>query len=174
VLSAEQWDQYKTVRGQTAYNALTELINSKDYQEASEDTQAQMIKDSWSYADKVGKQAIIPDFEMDDMGPKPVETITKDAKIASYKEDMLESLANGDYEGYETMIEALHEEDVEDSDIKTNISNAYRDQWKDAYRKGNYERMNEIEEILDNTGFDFNIYGKNGWEDKVIEKYGEP
>ena len=31
--------------------------------------------------------------------------------------------------------------------------------------------MNEIEELLDMTGFSYNIYTKNGWQDKVEEKF---
>ena len=38
------------------------------------------------------------------------------------------------------------------------------------YRKGNYERMSEIEEILDNTGYSFDV---GAWEDKVDETLGK-
>ena len=34
------------------------------------------------------------------------------------------------------------------------------------------DEMYKIEDILDSSGFDFNIHGKNGWEQKVEEKYG--
>ena len=64
------------------------------------------------------------------------------------------------------MVEALHGEDVEDSEIKSKIATKYRDQYKEAYRKGNYERMSEIEEILDNTGYSFDV---GAWEDQVDE-----
>ena len=80
---------------------------------------------------------------------------------------MIKALNAGDWEAYDTMVEALKQADVEDNTIKTKIGDTYRDQWKTAYRKGDEEKMAEIEEILDNTGFDFNIYGKNGWMDKV-------
>ncbi len=169
VFTAEQWDEYKTVRGQTAYKGLTELINSDEYQKASEDAQAQMINAVWDYAGKVGKQAVIPGYEMEDMGANPVNTVMKDAKIATEKSDMMKALASGDYEGYETMVEALREDGVEDSKIKEKIGNTYRDKYKEAYRKGDDEQMAEIEEILDNTGFDFDT---GAWEDQVDEKYG--
>ena len=170
ILTAEQWDQYKTERGQAAYKALTELISSQDYQEANETTQAQMIKDVWSYADKVGKKAIIPDFEMEDMGANPVATIAQDAQVTTHKADMMTALANGDYQGYATMVEALHQEGIEDSEIKNKISGVYRDKYKEAYRKGDTEQMAEIEEILDMTDFDFDL---EKWEEQVDEKYGE-
>ena len=84
--------------------------------------------------------------------------------VDEYKSDMMKALDTGDYEGYETMVEALRNEGVEDSSIKEKIGNKYRDQYKDAYRKGNYEKMAEIEETLDNSGFDFDL---NKWENDV-------
>ena len=67
------------------------------------------------------------------------------------------------------MVEALREEEVEDSKIKEKIGNKYRDQYKDAYLKGDYDRMAEIEELLDNTGFDFDL---DKWEKDADEKRG--
>ena len=71
---------------------------------------------------------------------------------------------------------------MEDRTIKTKIGDKYRDQWKKAYR--NYletenekyrKQMEQIEDILDTvsdlTDFEFNIYGKNGWESKVDAEY---
>jgi hypothetical protein len=169
VLTAEQWDQYKATRNQTAHQELTELINSEEYRKAADATQVQMIKDVWSHADKVGRAAVIPDYELENKGENAVATITKEAKITSYKNDMMTALATDDYDGYETMVEALLEEGVEESEIKTKISVKYRDLYKAAYRKGDEEAMAEIEEILDNTGFDFDL---GAWEDQVDEKYG--
>ena len=40
--------------------------------------------------------------------------------------------------------------------------------YKEAYRTDDYETMDEIEEILDNTGYDFDI---GAWEEAVDEKY---
>ena len=168
VLTAEQWDTYKAERGQAALNVLTELINSPDYLAANDSTQLQMVKEAWSYADQVGKSAIIPDYEMNAIAD--AATIAKNGKITSYKDDMMTALTTGDYEGYETMVEALREEGVEDSVIKDKISDYYRDRYKDAYRKDDYAKMAEIEGILDNTDFTFNIHGKNGWEDKVDQE----
>jgi hypothetical protein len=56
-----------------------------------------------------------------------------------------------------------------DSEIKSKISGVYRDKYKEAYRNGDDEQIAEIEEILDNTGFDFDT---GAWEDQVDEKYG--
>jgi hypothetical protein len=168
VLTAEEWDKYKATRGQTAYEMLTELINSEGYQEADEAAQVQMIKKAWSYADKVGKKAVVPDFELDEK-PNITESVVKEGKVSAYNAGMMKSLESGDTEGYDAMVEALHEQGVEDSEIKTKIGSKYRDQYKDAYKKGNYERMAEIEDILDSSGFDFDL---DAWEEQVDKKSG--
>ena len=175
-LDAEQWDTYVTERGQTAYKLLTDLINSDEYQKAEPETQIQMIKSAWDYADSVGKAAVIPGFELEEK-KDPVAGITKDGRIAANESKMMSCLESGDSEGYETMIEALHEDGVDDAVIKTKIGNKYRDQYKDAYREylktGSqeaYDRMTEIEETLDSTDYDFNYDGKNGWQEKVEEE----
>jgi hypothetical protein len=163
VLTAEQWDTYKTTRGQTAYEMLTELINSADYKDADDEAQIQMIDNVWKYADKVGKKSIIPDF---DMGEENIGTITKESKASTYKDKMMKSLEHGDYEGYETMVEALRELDVEDSTIKQKIGDKYRKEYKKAYVNGDTDKMSEIEEILFYSGFDFEL---GNWEAQAEE-----
>ena len=104
---------------------------------------------------------------MDKAGANPVDSVVTEGKISSYNDNMMKALADGDYEGYETMIEALHEQGVEDSTIKTKISGKYRDLYKEAYKKGDFETMAEIEELLDNTGFQFDL---GSWEEQVDKK----
>lgn len=164
-LTAEQWDAYKEARGKAAYEMLNELINTQDYQDADETTQAQMIKDAWSYADNVGKAAFIPDFDLGK--PVTASEIASSGKVTSYKTKMIDALEAGDFEGYEAMVEGLRQEGVSDADIKEKVGNKYRDLWKDAYRKDSEDRMSEIEDILDHTDFDFNIYGDGGWATQV-------
>ena len=104
---------------------------------------------------------------MKDRGDNPVADVAKGSKVTSYKTNMITSLSAGDYEGYEAMVEALRSEGVADTEIKEKIADFYRDQYKSAYRKKDPEKMAEIEDILDNTDFTFNISGKGGWEDQV-------
>ena len=171
VLTDKQWDLYKETRNKTAHKELTELMNSPEYKKATDATQVQMIKDIWSHADKVGKNAVIPEVEVDN---KSVETIAKDSKVTSLKNELVKALNAEDYDAYDSMVEAIREEYDDESDadsvIKTKIGNEYRDRWKEAYRKGDYATMADIEMILDYTGFDFNIYGRNGWQEKEDEK----
>ena len=173
VLTDKQWDQYKATRNQTAFKELTELMNDPNYQNSSDAVQVQMIKDIWSHATEVGKNAVFPDYELKKTN---VSTIAKDSKIAGLNDELIKALNAEDYDAYDTMVEAIREEfeDEKDADstIKTKIGDTYRDQWKDAYRNNDTVKMDEIEELLEYTGLDFNIYGKNGWmeqEDKKME-----
>lgn len=168
-LEAEQWDAYKETRGKTAFTMLKELLGSSDYREADSATQANMIKEVWDYADKVGKKAALPEYDFDQM---TVETISTDAKISGYKDEMMKALASEDYDAFDTMIEALHEQGVEDKDIKSKISGKYRDLYKEAYRKNDERTMGEIKDLL---VYGTSLYSKKdiaGWEKDVDEKYG--
>ena len=62
------------------------------------------------------------------------------------------------------MVEALRQDGVSDDSIKERISKAYRDQYKEAYRNDDFVRMDEIEELLDSTGFSFNL---SNWKKAV-------
>jgi len=173
VLTDKEWDHYKEVRGKTAFDELTELMNTADYRNATDAVQAQMIKDIWSHADKIGKNAVMPEYEVEQAD---VTTIARESKIAGYKNELIKALKADDFVAYDTMVEAIREayddESEADAAIKTKVGNSLRDLWKEAYRKGDNATMNEIESWLDYTGYDFNIYGKGGWQEKVDEKYG--
>lgn len=166
VLTDKQWDSYKEQRGQTAFNMLTELMQNPDYLNASAATQADMIKDVWNYADKMGRKAVIPDF---DMVTSNVDAIAEEGKIDGYKNEMVKALQLGDVDAYETMVEALLEEDVKESDIRKKIQDTYINKYNDAYRRSDYEEMADIQEILDDSGFDFDT---DAWEEAVDKKYG--
>lgn len=152
VLTAEQWDTYKTVRGQNAYDGLNALIQTDEYQNSSTDAKVEMVKAVWDYANQKGKLAVDP--------------TNKSQRITVNYSEMDKALDMGDYEAYEAMIEALRQDGVEDSSIKTRIGNKYRDLYKNAYRGGNYDRMYEIEDILDASGFSFKT---SDWE-KAVDK----
>ena len=70
---------------------------------------------------------------MDDFGANPVASIAKDSKVDGYKKEMIKALDANDFETYETMIQALHDEGVADKDIKNKIASTYRDKYKEAY-----------------------------------------
>ena len=163
-LSAEDYDKLVVARGKAAYDGLTALMNSEAYKRATDEEQKEQVKKVWSYADQVGKAAVIPDYKVT---ISSVEEATSSGSVSYYQDLMLTSLNAGDYKAYDTCIQALRDNNVEDSTIKTKLGNTYREKYKTAYRKNDYATMLDIEDMLDHTGFDFD-YQK--WQDDVDEK----
>ena len=170
ILTDKQWDAYKVERGQTAYNLLGELFGTDAYLTANEDEKGALVDDVWIYANNKGKVAAIPDADLGNWeeSADPVGDIIakhdakkKDNRVTANKNNMITALNSGDIEGFETMVEALRQDGVSDESIKERISKAYRDQYKEAYRNDDFVRMDEIEELLDSTGFSFNL---SNWE----------
>lgn len=168
VLTDKEWDQFKAVRGQTAHSELTELLNSKAYQEATDTVKADMIKKIWSHATQVGKNAVVPEYTINEKSDSVAE-IAQTSKIAGYKNEMLKALKVEDFDAYETMVQALIDEDVPESEIKQKISDTYRDEYKRVYWNGDSVRMAEIEDLLDSTGFDFDF---EKWQEQEDKKHG--
>lgn len=57
-LSGDQYVEYATKKGQTAYNLLEELIQTSAYQSMSDADKAETVKDIYEYANAVGKAAV--------------------------------------------------------------------------------------------------------------------
>jgi len=161
VLSAEQWDKYKTVRGQTAYEGLDALIKTDEYKNGTADAKIKMVEAVWDYANERGKLAVDPGNQKQ--------------RITVNKTELDKAMDAGDWEAYEAVREALLEDGVTDDKIKTQVGNKYRDQYKDAYMGETIEdteRMNEIAGILENTGYDFKDNIKD-WEKDAKKKAKE-
>lgn len=57
-LSGDQYVEYATKKGQTAYDLLDEFIRSSSYKSMSDSDKAEAVKDVYEYADAVGKVAV--------------------------------------------------------------------------------------------------------------------
>lgn len=57
-LSGDQYVEYATKKGQTAYDLLDEFIRSSSYKSMSDSEKAEAVKDVYEYADAVGKVAV--------------------------------------------------------------------------------------------------------------------
>ena len=181
-LGPQEFDTFDRVHGETQYSMLNELVNNKEYQDITDDdVKVEIIRNIYSYANDVGKSVLFPDYTYE---KRAVDDFIRSGKITSYKSKMIACLQDGNYEGFSNYVGALQDEGVKDSDISGKISDAYRDRWKAAYERATYlteegtpeyraavAELDEIEFILDNTGFNFNIEGKGGWRQKVEEKY---
>lgn len=180
VLTAEQWDAYKTARGQAAYSTIEQMINTPEYQSAPDYEKVSMINEAWDYANQVGKRAVVPDATVDEYvsnGSDPVkaiiekraETIQKQT-VSNHKSAMLKSLEEGKTEEFATMQEALRRDGKEENDIKGYVADKYRDAYKAAYLAGREDQMDAIKETLNSTGYEFDYAG---WEKQAKKKQEE-
>lgn len=64
-LTAEQYEELSTVRGQVAYGMLTDLINDMGYSELSDTAKAKAISNLVSYATYSARKAIMPEYDTD-------------------------------------------------------------------------------------------------------------
>ena len=62
-LSPEQYVEYATIKGQTSYDVVSEMIESELYQNMTDEEKADAIKRAYQYAGHVAAQAINPEHE---------------------------------------------------------------------------------------------------------------
>ena len=62
-LSPEQYVEYATIKGQTSYDVVSEMIESELYQDMTDEEKADAIKRAYQYAGHVAAQAINPEHE---------------------------------------------------------------------------------------------------------------
>jgi hypothetical protein len=175
ILTDKEWDAYKVARNGTAHDMLAELFENEYYLKADPDDQAKLVKDVWEYSTIIGKQAVAPDYKpQKNYGADPIATIvndhkksTKTAKTKNLNAEMLKALDANDFTAYETCVEALHENGVDDDTIKGKIGDTYRDQYKAAYLAGDGTQMYEIEAMLTKTGFKFDF---DAWKKQAVKK----
>ena len=64
-LSAEQFEELSTVRGQVAYGMLSDLINDMGYAELSDEAKAKAIENLVSYATYSARKSVMPEYDTD-------------------------------------------------------------------------------------------------------------
>ena len=57
-LTADEYVDYATKKGQKSYKAVTDLVNSKAYKKLSDTEKAEAIKDAYTYADQKAKKIV--------------------------------------------------------------------------------------------------------------------
>lgn len=184
-LTDQEWDTYHSTRGQTAYQVLDALYNSEYYQDPNLDDadRVELVKGVWSFANDKGKLATgygtdkIKQWVRDTDDPEKaaqhlideMETEKQEARNEENVSNAVTSFMNKDYEGYEAMREALRQGGYSDDKLKDKIAASVRDDYKEAYLEGDIERMSDIEDMLDNSGFDFSK-SYPGWKRDAKKK----
>lgn len=64
-LSAEQYEELATVRGQVAYGMLSDLMNDIGYSQLSDEAKAKAIENLVSYATYSARKSVMPEYDTD-------------------------------------------------------------------------------------------------------------
>ena len=75
-LTAEEYVEYATRKGQTSYELLTELMDSRQYRSMSDEEKVKAIKEAYDYANQMAKAAI-SDYETESWVQKAAEAERK-------------------------------------------------------------------------------------------------
>ena len=172
-LNDQQYDKLTVTRGTAAKKTLEGLMATDYWKRASDDERVNMLKDTWTYANGKGKRAIIPDANVDKWilnATNPVQAVIdrSEGRLSTtakkdYKTGMLKSLEANNKEGYQTAVAGLIKEGVKEETIRGYITKAYKEKYQAAYKAGDEDMMDDIEDTLELTGFDYSETIA-GWE----------
>lgn len=177
-LDPQQFDTFDRVHGETQYKLLKELFNNKTYQQMTDDdAKAEIVSKVYEYANKVAKNAVFPEYTYD---IETVESLMQSGLATEYSQKMMKALEQGDVQSYDDFLDAyadaVGDENEAYSKARDKIRNKYSEEYKQAYQlylktgeKQYEDKMSHIEELLDDSGFDFKIAD---WESSVEEKLG--
>lgn len=177
-LDPQQFDTFDRVHGETQYKMLKELFNNRTYQQMTDDdAKAEIVSKVYEYANKVAKNAVFPEYTYD---IETVESLMQSGLATEYSQKMMKALEQGDVQAYddylESYVDAVGDENEAYSKARDKIRNKYSEEYKQAYQlylktgeKQYEDKMSHIEELLDDSGFDFKIAD---WESDVEEKLG--
>lgn len=184
-LSAEQYDEIRVKRGQTAKNLISELMNTSYYQTASDQEKAGMISDVWIYATTTANNEVlgtkINDSWVMNSRTNPTQGIINRSKdqVAStnkkgWKAEAVQAVKAEDYDALDVCIEALTEMGMKDarSSVKSAISSEYKQAYVTAYQRNDVATMLEIEDNLESTGL-FKESDFDRWLDDMEKQISE-
>ena len=164
-MTDQEYDKYSETLGQTSKNLLTDMIGRDEFialtptdqTPGNPGAQAILIGDVYQYAREVARKEYDPSFEMtgwvksayasgDPVGAifarEEAKAQKSEAELA--KSDLITSINGEDTEAIGTSVEALKRAGKTDNQIKNILYEAYRDEYKEAYRNGDQETMDRI------------------------------
>ncbi|GHU73596.1 hypothetical protein AGMMS49992_12710 [Clostridia bacterium] len=183
-LTAEQYADFSTVRGQTAAKLIDTMISSKTYQESDATRQAALLKDAWSLATDQAKPTVVTGYNptgwLKEAGAHVAKgdydavlrtMVTrqdeKDATAAkaNMRGALFEAIDGGDSDGALTAVTALKEAGSENGGIKTSLTSHYKPLYKDAVESGDITTVKQIEDMLMSLGVGYKLSTIMGWAD---------
>lgn len=172
--TAEQYHDYNQIRGKESKKALEELVDRPEFKELEEypEIQANIVGDVYKYAKAKAAQAIFPQKKFTgwekgalearniiDYIFKTEEEKAKKADVSSHKEALVRGITSSSLEGARTDISFLRNAGVEDSSIKSYVT----EKVKPIYREADDEERSQIESMLQLLGIGYENYNFSNW-----------
>ena len=100
--TAKEYEEFSKVRGATAFDLLTEIFATSEYQELDDENKKKIIDSVYSYADSVAKREIVPELDFKSkwmetaqaIGPADYILIKSDIDDAKTNEKLFSYLAS--------------------------------------------------------------------------------
>ena len=126
-LTADEYVDFATQRGKTAYQILTSLTGSEAYQNAPDETKVEMVKDAYEYADQTAKAAV-SDYQPSSWVLKA--DATKDENLSTG-----ESIAQYIQKQHRVSSEKTENKtsSFSASDLSADVMAQYNDRWAESY-----------------------------------------
>jgi hypothetical protein len=175
-LTDKEYDQYTTVRGTTAKNVITDLMQSSQWLVLDDAAKAALVEDAWNYANQVAKAEVKPGTKQDkwvseaNQKGNPASAIIeryedkmKQEYVKGYKTALEKAIDSSDYEAAANSIEALKAAGQEKSTIKSYVTSTFKPKYKDAVAKGHDEEALDIAMMLYSLGLGYTQNDLKNW-----------
>ena len=162
-LTDQQYDQYRTTRGQTAKALLDELVDRDEFialTGSNPEAQAELISKVWKYANAAARKEIFPDYDLGRLDKwirsayasgnvldelfTSEENKAKTAYATQHSNDLYTAITGQDTDAIHVSVEALRQAGKDDSGIREIVMDRCRDPYKEAVRKGDQDTMDAI------------------------------
>lgn len=166
-LTAEQYTEFATVRGQTAHDLLAKLFESQAYREMNDQGRAGAVADVYDAANAAAKEAVsayTPEGWMRDVLRDPVETLAErqtkreeQRVVDAFRENLYGAVLSGDEALALDCVEGLRLTGRDKGDIKSSLSGKFDDEYRAAYEAGDMATVYRIEDMLIGLGVGFKV-----------------
>ena len=161
-MSADEYVKYSTIRGQTAYELLHDLMQTEDFYSGSDYYKYKSVENIWAYANAVAKKAINSDYSSGtkwiNTTTNPLESVMEQAATANknhvndeLKEDLYLAIVEGNEEDIFSITQMLLDNGVTKKSLKTSISNNMQQRYKNLYKEDSDDLL-DLETSLMMTG----------------------
>ena len=158
--TAKEYEEFSKVRGATAFNILTEIFATSEYQEMDDENKKKIIDSVYSYADSVAKQEILPEMEMKArwmdtakaIGPANYILIKSDIDDSKTNEKLFSYLASNPRLNESQIATIISQKYAAPDEVKSVSSNGYiyslteedEDAMSDIFAEVVNERLSEL------------------------------